>query len=397
MLCAFPGAATLASRPKGYTPLHFIARFASRDRRLLPTTLPRLARRLRVAGGPGAEAVRDARGATPAGLLPLRDRGCDALRAALAAPFAACARGVATPSAPPALDDDAVGGDGGDGVVAGKRSVACTVRVPPPDARFEVPAARLELEARRDPSTHGAAAAAANDECHASDADDDEVDGVVLGAFELASLARRAPSAAAKSPGSGGGGAGAADLRVARLGGLRAGASYAVRARLLSDRGASAWSAWTRAPIRVPARPAPPTIIAAEGRSAEVWLTLDPAAGPHKGGGGGARVLCYEIEAVRAGGGCAAPGTRHRGGVTRHPPVRRVAVGGLTDGAPHAFRARAVGLAGPGAWSVPGPQATPGPAPRAPSPAAVRAQTCSGPAAHWPATTAAAAAVTAPN
>ena len=77
-----------------------------------------------------------------------------------------------------------------------------------------------------------------------------------------------------------------------------------------------------------------------------VCFTLNGAAPDLHDGGGGKLLLRYEIDAVREDGradgdGRAALCAASRRRVTRHPPARRIAVGGLADGALDAFvRAR---------------------------------------------------------
>jgi hypothetical protein len=101
------------------------------------------------------------------------------------------------------------------------------------------------------------------------------------------------------------------------------------------------------------ARPSAPSITAAEAHGSEVWLSLSPPDGGCADGGG-ARILWYEIETIPMAsardGGASLPDDLSARTVTAHRPAPHIAVGGLADGKPHAFRARAVGVAGPGAW-----------------------------------------------
>jgi hypothetical protein len=96
------------------------------------------------------------------------------------------------------------------------------------------------------------------------------------------------------------------------------------------------------------ARPSAPSITAVDARGSEVWLSLSPPAS------GGARMLWYEIETIplvpACDGGASLPDDGPVRTVSAHRPAPRVTVGRLTEGAPYAFRARAVGVAGPGAW-----------------------------------------------
>jgi hypothetical protein len=97
------------------------------------------------------------------------------------------------------------------------------------------------------------------------------------------------------------------------------------------------------------ARPSPPRITATEVRGAEVWLSLRQPAGGYPNTGD-SRVLRYEIEIIACAG-ASLPDNVPTRTVSVHRPAPRVAVVGLADGATYAFRVRAVGIAGAGAWS----------------------------------------------
>jgi hypothetical protein len=101
------------------------------------------------------------------------------------------------------------------------------------------------------------------------------------------------------------------------------------------------------------ARPGAPRITAVKTHGAEVWLSLSPPAGGYADSGG-ARMLWYEIETIplapACNGGASRPDDVSERNVSAHRAASRVAVGRLIKGASYAFRARAVGIAGPGAW-----------------------------------------------
>jgi hypothetical protein len=100
-------------------------------------------------------------------------------------------------------------------------------------------------------------------------------------------------------------------------------------------------------------RPGAPRITAVETYGSEVWLSLSSPAGGYADGGG-ERMLWYEIETIPLAPACndgaSLPGDVPERTVSAHRAASRVAVGKLIKGAPYAFRVRAVGLAGPGAW-----------------------------------------------
>jgi hypothetical protein len=101
------------------------------------------------------------------------------------------------------------------------------------------------------------------------------------------------------------------------------------------------------------ARPGAPRITLVVAHGSEVWLSLSPSTGGYADSRG-ARMLWYEIETIPltpvCDGGASFPDDVPTRTVSAHRPAPRVAIDGLINGAPYAFRARAVGLAGPGAW-----------------------------------------------